>query len=254
MTEADSVTLRIDGVRAVLTLNRPERHNAIGFAEMSALRRACDAIDAEPDLRVAILTGSGDKTFCAGASLQDVAEGDWSDNPFEALCDRLESLRVPVICALNGSVYGGGGELALACDFRIGVEGMRLMVPPARLGIHYPLIGLRRYVERLGLGAAKRVLLACESFDAAELKAIGFLDHLVPSSELVARTDALASQIAELAPLSVQGMKRSLNEIARGTLDREAAQDRIARCWRSADHQEGLRAHAEKRRPAFEGR
>jgi len=124
-------------------------------------------------------------------------------------------------------------------------------MPASRIGVHYYPGGLRRYVTRLGLGAAKRLFLAAEKIDAEELLRIGFLDALVPAGELAARVDALVERLAAHAPAAVQGMKRALNAIAAGMAD-EAA---IARAWResmrSADVAEGLAAHAEKRKPKF---
>jgi enoyl-CoA hydratase/carnithine racemase len=158
---------------------------------------------------------------------------------------------LPTIAAVGGSLYGGGTDLALACDFRIGVPGIELMMPASRIGVHYYPGGLRRYATRLGLGAAKRLFLTAEKIDAEELLRIGFLDALVPAGELAARVDALVERLAAHAPAAVQGMKRALNAIAAGTAD-EAA---IARAWRasmrSADVAEGLAAHAEKRKPKF---
>jgi enoyl-CoA hydratase/carnithine racemase len=203
---------------------------------------------------VLVLTGAGDKTFCAGFALDQIADQDWKDRPFEIAVERLEQVSVPTICALNGGVYGGGVELALACDFRIGIDGMRMFVPPARLGIHYPTSGLKRYVERLGLNVAKRILVSCEKFDAEGLQRIGFVDALVPPAQLAKTVDEWVARIAELAPLSVQGMKRTLNEIARGTLDPDIAAQRVEDCWRSDDHQEGIAARAEKRKPRFSGK
>lgn len=251
---SDHFQLRIEGQRATLTLDRPERHNSLDGDDLGELRRLLGQIENTEGLRVLILTGAGDKTFCAGFALDKIAEQDWKDRPFESAVAKLEQCALPTICALNGGVYGGGAELALACDFRVGIEGMAMFVPPARIGIHYPASGLRRYIERLGLNAAKRILLSCEKFDGAELLRIGFLDALVPAAHLDAHVDDLASRIAALAPLSVQGMKRTLNEIARGSLDPAEAAARTEACWRSDDHQEGLAANAERRPPVFLGR
>ncbi|MDO9461636.1 MAG: enoyl-CoA hydratase-related protein [Alphaproteobacteria bacterium] len=237
---------------ATLTLNRPERHNSLSQEDMVALRDALVELDKDQNLRVLVLTGAGEKSFCSGAFLNEVADRSFKGNPFEDLTDTLENFRLPTICALNGSVYGGGGEVSLCCDFRIGVEGMRMFVPPARLGIHYPEKGLTRFITRVGLGAAKRILLAVETFDANALLQMGFIDYLVPRDQLAARTQTLARDLAALAPLSVQFMKRSLNELARGEVDSDAIKGRIAQCWNSQDHKEAVRAMAEKRTPVFQ--
>jgi enoyl-CoA hydratase/carnithine racemase len=163
-------------------------------------------------------------------------------------------LRVPTIAALNGSVYGGATDLALACDFRIGVEGMRLVMPAARLGIVYYESGIRRYVTRLGVGAAKKLFLTAQPIDAAELLRIGYLDEIVPAGDLMARAEAIAATLAANAPLAVAGLKRAINETAAGGLDREALGAVRTQCAASADHAEGVRAWTEKRTPVFSGR
>lgn len=242
----------ITGPIGRIVLDRPEAHNALDQAAMRALRALLEDW-AGRDLRAVILTGRG-KSFCAGASLGDVAGRDWGENPLTAACDALEAFPCPTIAALNGGVYGGGVEIALACDFRIGVTGMRAFAPPARLGIHYEPAGIRRAVERLGAQAARRIFLLAESFEAEALLAMGFLDHLVAPGELAAKASELAETAAGLAPLAVRGMKRTILELSRGALDAEAAGARVRDCFASADHAEGLAAQKEKRAPRFEGR
>ncbi|MEQ1890542.1 MAG: enoyl-CoA hydratase-related protein [Alphaproteobacteria bacterium] len=244
--------LSIDDGCATLTLNRPERHNSLSQEDMLALHGALVTLDKDPSLRVLVLTGAGEKSFCSGAFLNELADRSFRGNPFEDLTDALENFRLPTICALNGGVYGGGGEVSLCCDFRIGVEGMRMFVPPSRLGIHYPEKGLTRFITRVGLSAAKRILLAVETFEAKALLEMGFIDYLAPRDQLAMRTRQLAQDLAALAPLSVQTMKRSLNELARGEADSDAIKARIAQCWNSLDHKEAVRAMTEKRTPVFQ--
>lgn len=243
---------KIRGPIGRIVLNRPEAHNALDQAAMRELGGLL-ADWAGRDLRALVLTGRG-RSFCAGASLGDVAGQDWSENPLTAACDALEAFPAPTIAALNGGVYGGGVEIALACDFRVGVTGMRAFAPPARLGIHYEPAGIRRAIERLGAQAARRIFLLAETFDAEALLAMGFLDHLVAPEDLAARADRLAEAAAGLAPLAVRGMKRTILELSRGALDAEAARARVRACFASADHAEGLAARKEKRAPRFEGR
>ncbi|HUF76356.1 MAG TPA: enoyl-CoA hydratase/isomerase family protein, partial [Longimicrobiales bacterium] len=192
--------LSVEGAVARITLARPEQHNAIEAADVERIHAHLDRIDAEPSVRVLILTGRG-PTFCAGASLREIESGEMTGALFERLTDRLASTRVPALCALNGSVYGGGTEIALCCDFRIGVVGTRMSVPAARLGLCYPVGGLRRYVEALGLGVASRLLLASEEMDAEDMLGVGFLHQLVPEDDLSSAADALAARLASLAPL-----------------------------------------------------
>ncbi len=250
---SDAFILETEADCATLTLNRPEKHNALEVTDLEALDAILLDLAQRPGLRLLVLRARG-KSFCAGVDLGDVAGHDWRDNPLERVGDRLEAFPVPTLCVLQGGVYGGGTDIALACDFRLGVEGMRSFIPPAKLGIQYHVHGLRRAATRLGLGPAKRLFLAAETFDAAEMLRTGFLDWLVPAAELEARATALSASLRGLAPLSLRGMKQTLNELANGRVDERAARDRAAASFHSQDFQEGRRAMAEKRPPLFTGR
>ena len=144
-------------------------------------------------------------------------------------------------------------ELALSCDFRIGVEGARMRVPAAQIGLCYPLGGINRFVERLGVNLAKRLLMAAEEFSAADMLHIGFLDELVPRAQLEQRSEELLHHIAGLAPLAVRAMKQVLQQAAAGSINLEQAQQLADTCLQSSDLQEGFAAKAEKRRPEFRG-
>lgn len=204
-------------------------------------------------MRVLVLTGSGRATFCSGASLVQIESGELTGSMFERLADALASVRVPTVCALNGSAFGGGVELAVCCDFRVGVDGSRIAVPAAKLGICYPVGGIRRFVSALGPGPAARLLIAAEEIDADGMLAAGFLHRRVPPDRLAAATDELAARLASLAPLAVQAMKRILREVAAGSLDAAAAEALVARAARSEDFREGVRARREGRDPVFRG-
>ncbi|MDX1732960.1 MAG: enoyl-CoA hydratase-related protein [Halioglobus sp.] len=237
-----------------LTLNHPERHNSLGREQLDALGACVEQVAQDTGVRVLIVTGAGDKTFCAGASLTELGAGALADDAFQATMAKLAALSVPTICALNGSVFGGGVELAASCDFRVGVEGMRMRVPAASLGLCYPLEGIRRFVECVGPRVARRILVAAEEFDTAGLVAIGFLDNVVEREALEPTVTALAERIAGLAPLAVQSMNEVLRQMAAGELDGARADELVARCLHSRDLQEGLAAQREKRKPVFEGR
>ncbi|WP_373087690.1 enoyl-CoA hydratase/isomerase family protein [Sneathiella sp.] len=247
-----SFHITIENTTLSVRLDRPEKHNTLDPATMAALREALEEAGDNDALRVMILTGTG-KSFCAGADLGKLGRYNFDENPLELLTDVVENLPFPTICALNGGVYGGGTDLALSCDFRVGIVGMAAFIPPARIGIHYPPVGMARAVARLGLGPTKRLFLACEKMSAEELKDIGFLDYLVAPEELATRTTALAADILNLAPLSLRGMKATLNEIARGDMDVEKARARQLACLQSDDFTEGRQALAEKRKANFKG-
>ena len=250
----NTILFESSGPISRITLNKPERHNSLGEAELLALQHHVAEVQQDPASRVLIVTGNGEKTFCAGAALDQLGKGQISGDLFQQTTDKLAALRVPTICALNGNVFGGGVELALSCDFRIGIEGTRLRVPAAQIGLCYPLSGINRFVERLGVNLAKRILVAAEEFDADDMLRIGFLDYLVPPTGLEFHAQDLAERIAGLAPLAVQAMKAILQQAAAGSIDFDAAQALSQRCLDSEDLQEGFAAQREKRPPEFTGR
>jgi enoyl-CoA hydratase len=246
--------------RAIVRLNRPRQHNRLEPRDLAMLEDIFARADADPSIRALVLTGTG-QSFSSGFDIGALADrlagndgGNEDRDAFERTVDRLERLRVPTIAALNGSVYGGATDLALACDFRIGVEGMRLLMPAARLGIVYYGSGVRRYVTRLGIAAAKKLFLTAQPIDADEMLRIGYLDEIVPAGSLMTRAEALATVLAANAPLALTGLKRAINETAAGGLDPEALAVARTLCTQSKDHAEGLRAWAEKRPPSFMGR
>jgi len=250
--------LTIHDGKATIQLSRPAEHNRLEPVDLRVLTEMFGQLNDDPEARVLILTGTG-KSFSSGfniGSLSDRKSNDAQDdgpNAFEHMVDALENLPIPTIAAMNGGVYGGSTDLALACDFRIGVEGMRMFMPAARLGIIYYEGGLRRYVSRLGLNNAKRLFMTAEPVEADGMLAMGYLDEIVPRDELQSRVDTLANQLASNAPLAVSGMKQGLNAIVNGTFDRDVHNANKTRASESADHQEGLKAWAEKRTPRFVG-
>lgn len=244
-------SLTVEGSRATVQLRRPYHHNRLEPADLAALMDIFRTVEADRTLRVLVLTATG-RSFSAGYHIGAFGQAE-SGPTLEAVIEALERLSVPTICALNGSVYGGSTDLALACDFRIGVEGMKLVMPAARLGLHYYPSGMRRYVSRLGLNVAKKLFLTAEPMGTDALLAAGYLDEAVPPAELMAHVDRLAERLQAGAPLAVQGMKKALNDIARGEdVDAEIT-TRAAVVAQSADFAEGRLAWREKREPRFSG-
>jgi len=258
----ESPSLSIDGAVATLQLRRPKRAHRIETADLEVLREHLQALRSRASsVRAVILTASG-PIFSAGydigsvlATLQAGARSDDAPptNAFAEFVDAWEALPQTTICALNGSVYGGSTDLALACDFRLGVPATRLSMPAARLGLHYYPSGLRRYCSRLGLNAAKRLFLLAEEVDAQELLRIGYLDAIVSADELLPRALEIAQRAAATAPLASTGMKASLNAIADGSFDARACARAELACLQSADIREGVAAWQERRIPQFSG-
>jgi enoyl-CoA hydratase/carnithine racemase len=240
---------------ATITLARPRHANRLHREDLAALHAHLAALAADPEARVLVLAAEG-RHFCAGFHLGELggaADATGDPQAFERMVDALHALPLPTIARLQGGVFGGATDLALACDLRVGVHGIALRMPAARLGLHYYPSGLRRFVSRLGPAAAKRLFLLAEELDAAELLRIGYLDALVAADELDAQVQRWVQALLAGAPLAVAGMKLSLDEISRGEFDLPRLREREARCAASADLREGLAAQAERRAPRFRG-
>jgi len=259
MTEATASppVLELDGARATIRLNRPRHLNRLQADDLDVLHDLFDRIEADPAARILVLTGTG-RAFSAGYDLNSVAERAVSaveqrsaGSAFEMVVNRLEDLGVPTICRLNGGVYGGSTDLALACDFRIGVDTCEMFMPAARLGLHYYRSGIARYVARLGVDNAKRLFLTAEKISAAEMLRIGYLTAVVPAEALDEEVDRLAGLLAGNAPIAMRGMKRTINEFARGKLDEAAADNRHRESMRGEEIKEGITAFSERRPPKF---
>jgi len=251
-----------DGV-ATITLQRPRLLNRLQAEDVIRLREYWAQIEADESIRVLVLTGVG-RVFSAGYDLDELSErsgaipaGERSARPlpdFSAMTVELENLRVPTVCRLNGSVYGGATDLALSCDFRVGPSDAEMFMPASRLGLHYYTEGLIRWTHRLGTNAARKLFLTAATIKAPEMLAIGYLTDLVEPAQLDEVVNALVSRLADQAPRAVEGMKCSLNEIARGTLNVAASDQRHAASLGSEDLREGMAAWQEKRKPHFIGR
>src|ERR1700754_1812567 len=222
---ASPPVFQLDGARATIRLNRPKHLNRLQPDDLDALLELFDRIEADTAIRVLVLTGTG-RAFSAGYDLNSVAEGATGaaeqtsgGSAFEHMVNRLEDIGVPTICRLNGGVYGGSTDLALACDFRIGVDTAEMFMPAARLGLHYYKSGIQRYVSRLGVDNAKMLFLTAQKITAREMLRIGYLTAMVPAHALDAEVDRLADALAANAPKAMAGMKRAINEFARGRLD-----------------------------------
>jgi enoyl-CoA hydratase/carnithine racemase len=256
-TEASTPVLSIDGARATIRLNRPKHLNRLQPEDLDALLKLFDRLEADPAIRVLVLTGAG-RAFSAGYDLGSIAERAASageqqtaGSAFEVVVNRLEDLAMPTICRLNGGVYGGSTDLALACDFRIGVDTAEMFMPAARLGLHYYKSGIKRYVSRLGADNAKKLFLTAQKIDAQEMLRIGYLTGIAPFEALDEEIDKLASILAGNAPVAMRGMKRAINEFSHGQMDEDAADQRARDSMRSAEIKEGIAAFAEKRPPKF---
>ncbi len=242
----------------VATIDRPERRNALN-AELCTQLLA--HLDADRELRAVVVTGAGDKAFCAGADLvvrtEDASEpggGDTFRPAFDRLLDAIVDYPAPVLAAVNGAAIGAGMQLAVACDLRVAAFGASFSIPAGRLGVFLSPANVQRLATLVGQGAARDLLLTARTLDTDEAAAVGLVQRRVPNA-LDAALE-LAAEVAELAPLTVRGHKRALNLVV-GGVDTTALDEMRAleeRAFASRDLREGLAAFSEKRPPRFEGR
>lgn len=235
-------SLHIDGARATIRLRRPLEHNRIDPSDLAVLLAHIEQVRSDKAVRVLVVTGTGHKTFSSGYTVSAIREH--LDDRLEKVLDTIESLPLPVVCALNGSVYGGAIDLALCCDFRIGVKGSRMLMPAAKFGLHYYPGGIRRFVTRLGLSSAKKLFLTAQAIDADEMLRIGFLTELVDENQLDPAVTDYVDAICECEPGVVALMKLHLNRTADGNIDLAAQRAAYEESLRSDELARRLQAFA----------
>ncbi|MEM7376501.1 MAG: enoyl-CoA hydratase/isomerase family protein [Pseudomonadota bacterium] len=238
---------------ARVRLNCPTRRNALGQEAIDALEHAFEAAAKHPAVRVVVLDATPSPVFCSGADLDELDNGSLTPARFHDMLDRVAACPVPTVAAISGDCHGGGAELPLACDFRLAVDTLSVRVPATRIGLCYPPRGIRRYTERLGPVAAKRILLAGETLTSDTLLSLGYLDRVADAARLAETVQAFAEHLAALAPLATQASKALIDDAAQGTWNDTVAREWEARCANSADLQRGLAAVRKRAQPQFNG-
>lgn len=245
--------LEIDGAIATITLRRPATHNKIEPEDLPVLRGYLATLNEDKRVRVIVFASTG-KSFSSGFDLGRLGSAANSEeNTFQRFTNEIENARAITIARLHGPVYGGSTDLALSCDFRIGVTGMRMFMPAARLGLHYYPHGIRRWVSRLGIGPAKKLFLTSRPIQGEEMLRIGYLDALVAPEQLDAEIKTWTDDLLAQAPIPLASMKATMNEVARQEYDEAAAHAAYAASLKTRDIGEALSAFAEKRKPVFTG-
>jgi enoyl-CoA hydratase len=252
---------REDGI-AVVTINRPDKFNALNEEVVADISAAMDELAEDDEVRAIVLTGAGEKAFVSGADiglLRDLespqAAADHSRRG-QALTLKIEHLPKPVIVAMRGYALGGGLELAMACDIRIAADSAKLGQPEMNLALSPGYGGTQRLPRLVGKGMAKLMLLTGDMIDAEEALRIGLVQRVVPGAELMTEAKALAHKLAEKSPLSMAACKRAVNLGLETDLERGLSIEAMEFGALSAteDYQEGTAAFLEKRKPVFKGR
>jgi enoyl-CoA hydratase/carnithine racemase len=257
----ENLLLDRDGPVATITINRPKVLNALNAPTLDELRHAVLELKRDDGVRAIVLTGSGDKSFVAGADINELAVQSPVSGREHALIgqhvfDLIENLGKPVIAAINGFALGGGCELAMACTLRLAADTARLGQPEINLGILPGYAGTQRLPRLVGKGRALEIMLSGAPISASEAERIGLVNHVVPAAELMAEAGKLAAALAAQAPTAVRFIIDAVNKglqmpFAEGCVHEATLFGLVAA---TEDMREGTRAFLEKRKPAFKGR
>lgn len=249
----DAPQLTVQGAVATIRFSKPEFANRLSPEDLGVLRQHLDTVNSDEHVLVLRFVAEG-KYFCSGYDISSLAaDSAPSSLYFGETIDLIEAARPVTIAAVQGGVYGGGTDLCLACDFRLGTREANMFMPAAKLGLHFYAGGMVRYVTRLGLNHAKRLFLTAEKITAEEMLHMGMLTEIVPADQLDSRLQALTDQLTGMAPLALLGIKRHLNLIARGQVEVSDIEAAVLRSEQSRDIAEGALAWKEKRKARFTG-
>jgi enoyl-CoA hydratase len=256
----ENVLVEKRGRVAILTINRPDKLNALNIATRNEILAAFDQLEKDDEVRVVVVTGAGEKAFIAGADINEFA-GMTAVNQRAVMkgrraFDAVEDFPKPVIAMINGFALGGGCELAMACDIRIASTRAKLGQPEIKLGIIPGGGGTQRMTRLIGEGKAMELMLTGDMISAEEAKQLGLVNHVFAPEELEAKTLELANRIAELSPVALAMAKASVKNASRMNLREglDSEVDLFALCFSSEDKEEGVRAFIEKRKADFKGR
>jgi enoyl-CoA hydratase len=257
----DNLLYERDGAVAILTLNRPKVLNALNAATLRDLDAAFDALEADDEVRAIVLTGTGEKSFVAGADINELAVMSATGAREHALrgqhvFDVIEHLGKPVIAAINGFALGGGCELVMACTIRLAAETARLGQPEINLGLVPGYAGSQRLARLVGKGRALELLLTGDQISAQEAHRIGLVNRVVPAADLMTEARALAAALAAKAPVAVHYVLEAVNHgLEMPFAEAESFEATLFGLVSTTDDmREGTKAFLEKRKAVFKGR
>lgn len=257
----ENIILEFDGPLATLVINRPEKMNAVNNATADEIDGALDEVSKNSDLRVLILTGSGEKAFVAGADIHELAKRDTILGRSETrrrqeIYTRIEQLEIPSIAAINGWALGTGLELAMACTIRLASKRAKLGQPEVKLGIIPGAGGTQRLPKLVGMGRAMEMILTGDPVDAQRAYEMGLVNSVVAPEELMNSARALAKTLASRPKMAVQYGKEAVLRFAEGSLAEGLAHESYlhALSCGTRDKKEGVSAFLEKRKPVFTGK
>jgi enoyl-CoA hydratase len=248
------------GSLAIIRLNRPTKLNALSREMVVGLTDTFEQLEKQTDVLVVILTGSGERAFCAGTDISELATLDEeaaleTSKRGQDVCERIERFQVPVIAAINGVAAGGGLELALACHIRIASNNAQFSLPEAKLGVIPGYGGTQRLAREIGKARALEMMLTNKTISADEARQIGLVNRVVEPAALLSEAESLATEIARMAPLAVRACLEAVTRGLELPLEDGLALEAklFASLFATQDMREGTRAFLEKRPPVFRG-
>ncbi|HEX7891109.1 MAG TPA: enoyl-CoA hydratase [Ramlibacter sp.] len=261
--KTDRMIAQKDGAVGWIVFNNPARHNAVSMAMWEALEEIVTDYAADPEIRVIVVKGAGEKAFVSGADISEFEEKRSSaettaiyNEQAQRANHALRHVNKPTIAMVRGYCVGGGVSLALSCDMRIAAEGSSFAVPAARLGLGYEFDGVKKLVDVVGPAFAREIFYTARQFTAAEALAMGLVNRVVPVDGLESYVRDYAAAIAANAPLTVASIKTLVAQTLKPESERDMAlcEEVVAQCFASQDYVEGRQAFMEKRKPKFRGK
>lgn len=257
----ENININTDNSIRTITINRPDKLNALNRATIDELHRAIKVAEADSDVKVIIITGTGQKAFVAGADISEFAHftieqgRNLSADGHKKLFDLIETLSTPVIAAVNGFALGGGLELAMACHIRVASENAKLGLPEVSLGVIPGYGGTQRLAQLVGKGKAFEMIMTADMITAADALAWGLVNHVVPQENLISKCEEIAGKIITRSSVAISAAIRAVNANYKdGVNGFEVEITEFGNCFGSEDYKEGTSAFLEKRKPVFPGK
>jgi enoyl-CoA hydratase/carnithine racemase len=250
-----------DGATGWLIFNNPERRNAVSVDMWEAIPEVLDDFGKDPEIRVVVLAGAGDKAFVSGADISQFEKQRSSQDAvqrYEELAEgaqaKLTGFEKPLLAMIRGYCLGGGLNIANNCDLRIAADDARFGIPAAKMGLGYRASSMKALVDVVGVPFAKEIMITARQFSAAEALAMGLVHKVVPVADLEKAVREYTDTISANAPLTMRAAKRIIREVSKVQYDAAQTRAWAKECFESEDYAEGRKAFMEKRKPAFKGR
>jgi enoyl-CoA hydratase len=257
----DRLLAKKDGAIGWMVFNNPERRNAVSLDMWQAIPSVLEGFEKDPEVRVVVLAGAGDKAFVAGADISQFEKQRSSEADVrryeeigEAAQAKLQTFDKPTIAMIRGYCLGAGMNIANVCDLRIAADDARFGIPAGKMGLGYRASSMKNLVDTVGAPFAREIMLTARQFGAAEALHMGLVHKVVPVAELESAGRKYCEEIAANAPLTLRAAKRTIREVSRRDYDAELCKSWVRECFESEDYVEGRRAFMEKRKPQFRGR